>query len=104
MTSRTARRTLAPALAAASLLTAIAATPLPASARDRDRDEAARRSSLPRESVIRDREGFRVGRAQEYRDSRTVFRDERGFRTGGIRRDGTITDKNGYRVGRIDRR
>lgn len=100
MAAYIARRVLTPALLAAPILAGIAATPLPAAARDND----ARSSSLPRETIIQDRNGFTAGRDQSYRDGRVVQRDEHGYRSGGVRPDGTITDKNGYRVGRVERR
>jgi hypothetical protein len=87
----------------AALLAGLLSLPFSAEARDPD---AGRASTLTQQSIIRDKDGFRVGRMDRKPDGDIILRDKNGFRTGRLDADGrggyTVRDKEGFRTGRID--
>src|SRR3954447_22064516 len=92
-----------PRAMAIALLVGLLSLPPSAEARDQN---AGRASSLAQQSIIRDKDGFRVGRMDHKPDGDIIIRDKNGFRTGRLDADGrggyTVRDKNGFRTGRID--
>jgi hypothetical protein len=88
---------------AIALLAGLLSLPLSAEARDPD---AGRASSLTQQSIIRDKDGFRVGRMDRKPDGDIILRDKNGFRARRLDADGrggyVVRDKNGFRSGRID--
>jgi hypothetical protein len=92
-----------PCAVAIALLAGLLSLPPSAQARDPD---AGRASSLTQQSIIRDKDGFRVGRMDRTPDGDIILRDKNGFRSGRLDADGrggyTVRDKEGFRTGRID--
>src|SRR3954454_23266782 len=92
-----------PAAMGTALVAGLLFFPLSAEARDQD---AGRASSLTQQSIIRDKDGFRVGRMDRKPDGDIILRDKNGFHAGRLDADGrggyTVRDKNGFRTGRID--
>src|SRR3954454_21719898 len=92
-----------PRAMAIALLAGLLSLPPSAEARQQD---AERTSTLTQQSIIRDKDGFRVGRMDRKPDGDIILRDKNGFRTGRLDADGrggyVVRDKNGFRTGRID--
>src|SRR3954467_2331216 len=70
-----------PRAMSAALLAGLLSLPLPTEARQQD---TGRASTLTQQSIIRDKDGFRVGRMDRKPDGDIILRDKNGFRTGRI--------------------